>query len=367
MYCSQCGNKIDIDGQYCSSCGSLTTTHGISSNEDSEMQNETRPRLKRKTTVLLNKFKNTIITLFLIFAVCFIALMTTQYYSFMKSDGSDAVTNNDQKENEIKEKVKKENVQKPKKLNPAETEAQNTFYQELIESKRQSYNRLMLYKLDESNLGVWLSDVYKMRIMFIPDDKSQAGNELLEEYRIETLTLFESIPLSASMVEGVVLGLVSPIYTESTVNILGRTYNLPPSDSTHGSLHSSGSIFIYQSSFDKERYRATLAHELGHLLARSFTTADWIKWTSLRGEKDSLGTLGTGWEKSVEEDFAEEFKKYVNDYKGDPNVWGNQTAWGESGYFYRVTNQIKQVVHPSEETITFIEDKLAERIEQQEF
>lgn len=229
--------------------------------------------------------------------------------------------------------------------------------------RQQEYlKRLSQAQIYDLRTTATLSDKYNVRLLLVPNDTSEKARNILDQYRAESAAMLERIKFPPVLIEGIVVGIVSPIYNGGLVVVKGKNteYNLP-AKGAHGITFEDGSIFIYGDAL-AERFLATLAHELGHIVSRKFTTADWVEWSSIRGTKDTQGILGTEWEQSVEEDFAEEFKRYAGGYKGEPNIWENQTAWGEGGYFYRELGFVETITPASAEVQAFITERLEEHL-----
>jgi uncharacterized OB-fold protein len=163
---------------------------------------------------------------------------------------------------------------------------------------------------------------YQLYVVLIPYDKSAQGKTSLAFYQKDILAFLREIEFPAYLIQGRFIVIVSPTYKGGTVVLHGMSYEVSGSGNEHAGVYEDGTMFLYGSALG-DRLHAAVAHELGHLVGNTFSTGDWVEWARLRGDPNARQTLGTTWEQSVEEDFAEEFKRYVGGYKGDPDIWGN--------------------------------------------
>jgi hypothetical protein len=177
---------------------------------------------------------------------------------------------------------------------------------------------------------------YNVFTIIVPEDTSDAAERLIGEYNILILDVLRSVKFPSSLLQQAVVGLVSPTFKGGDVAVsrpggLTSIYRLP-ANSPHGvTITPETAIFIFGSALG-DRFKATFAHELGHVLANDFTSADWIEWARIRGAPTQQ--YATEWQSKASEDFAEEFKRYSNDYQGDPSIWGNKTAWGSDSWSF---------------------------------
>lgn len=198
---------------------------------------------------------------------------------------------------------------------------------------------------------------YQLYIVLIPHDDSQQGREILTTYQDGILAFIRQLSFPKHLIEGRMIGIVSPTYQEGTVTVRGRTHEVPEAGGAHAVVAGDGTILLYATALGNRLY-AAIAHELGHLVGRTFTSGDWVEWARIRGNGDTRSTLGTEWETSVEEDFAEEFKRYAGGYKGDPTIWENQTAWGKGAYLYSAFGVQEPIVPAPAEVQSFIKKRM---------
>jgi hypothetical protein len=334
--CPSCKEHVQVNSHFCNSCGHKF----IHEDSDTELHNQTK---KHHFGFVVSKSDLIILP----FVIVFLIFLSTLSYFSCKNTGSFKIPIIDktiecQKLNKTKNSTaitQKPKIQPERKAIEAE---ERVHYQEQISNtqKTAAEIRKELFSINKEN---YLSEEYHVQVVFVPEDNSVEGLKLLDKYKKETTELLNGISFPSRLIENVAFGIVSPTFKGGDVYIGSRKFDLPEGKNVHGRTYPDGSIFVYGGSLEGW-YKATLAHELGHVLSRNFTTTDWINWASLRGEKDSRGVLGNDWEYSIEEDFSEEFKKYTNNYLGNPDIWGNQTAWGESGYFYRAIGSNTEII-----------------------
>jgi hypothetical protein len=79
----------------------------------------------------------------------------------------------------------------------------------------------------------------------------------------------------------------------------------------NGNTTSFSVVFINKNIINSNQLSETLAHELGHHIGSTLTSADWTKYFLLRGIASGTPEYGGNWYTSPAEDFAEVYKNVV--------------------------------------------------------
>lgn len=358
MFCSNCGEYLNDADNFCKKCGvhvssnndSAEETHQETEEDINKISEEDEKKISRKATIysilIVLGFIALLIGLFLGFVYyssCSVyAPENTSFISTIKHCSENekvAVENNFGSFNpfQVNEDVRRKN-------------------EEFLSGLQSEFGELGL--LFDVRSQSPISSTYKIYTTIFPTDDSENAKTLLKQYSEEIVATLTKAEIPNSLVNNLVLGLISPTFEGGQVAVLrsgGATRYELPKKSAHGiAFTGSGNntIFIFGTALG-DSFRATLLHEIGHLLSENFTSADWIEWAKIRNAPD--GFAMSDWESSAEEDFAEEFKRYANDYEGDQSIWANKTAWN-SDYSWMFSNNSSTVA--SKEVQDFIKKHL---------
>lgn len=181
----------------------------------------------------------------------------------------------------------------------------------------------------------YAADEYRVIFTSVPIDNSDAGRKALQPYLDQSLAYLRWLHFPKSLMDGMVIGIISPTFQGGDVSIGREIFNI--SKTTYGPGSTEGITFassnraygiFFPAYMLQSGFYATLTHELGHVIAKQMTSADWIKWAVLRGAPNTNYSNDT-WETTPEEDFAEEYKVAFGNHQGDPKSWENRTSWGK--------------------------------------
>lgn len=344
MFCSNCGEHLHDEDNFCKKCGTHTTPSAAKETEEAleiteeeiksvDLSDEDVKKINRKATIYS-----------ILIALGFIALLVALFFGFVYySSCSTYAPENTSFINTIRycsenEKTAIEN--NFGSFNPFPSEDVIRKNNEFLSNLQSEFGEKGL--LFDMRSQSPISNTYRIYTTIIPSDNSENAKALLKQYNEEILATISQAEFPNSLVNGLVLGLISPTFEGGQVAVLKSSgaiqYELPKK-SAHGiAFTGSGNnaIFIFGTALG-DSFKATLLHELGHLLSANFTSADWIEWAKIRNAPNDYAF--SDWESSSKEDFAEEFKRYANDYKGDQSIWGNNTAWNtDHSWMFSNTN-----------------------------
>ncbi len=336
MFCSNCGEHLNDEDNFCKKCGTHTTPPAIKETEETleileeeiksaDLSEEEVKKINRKATIY------SILT-----ALGFITLLVALFFGFIYySSCSTYAPENTSFIDTIRfcsenEKTAVENnfgSFNPFQPNEDVIRKNNEFLSNL---QSEFGEKGLLFDIRSQSP---ISNTYKIYTTIFPSDNSDTAKALLEQYNEEILTTLSQVDFPSVLINGLVLGLISPTFEGGQIAVFKNNgvmrYELPKK-SAHGiAFTGSGNnaIFIFGTALG-DSFKATFLHELGHILSANFTSADWIEWAKIRNAPNGLAM--SEWESSAKEDFAEEFKRFANNYKGDERIWGNQTAWNTS-------------------------------------
>jgi hypothetical protein len=338
MYCTQCRESVEDTETYCSACGASVKHH----TPPVETPEEKIPDSENTTPTggIWGTLKVLGLTAVILVGLGAVALYGLLLYSSCSTTGSVTLP-------VVRKTIECE--RSPEAIaREQKEESRKAFMEQWAEraAATSPYDSVQCVGTD-----------YQLYIVLIPHDDSVQGKEVLTQYQDGIIAFIRKIGFPKHLIMGRMIGIVSPTFGGGAVTVRGHTYQVPEAGDAHARVSTNGTMLLYGSALGDRLY-AAIAHELGHLVGNTFTTGDWVEWARIRGDGDTRSTLGTAWETSVEEDFAEEFKRYAGGYKGDPKIWDNQTVWGKGAYLYSAYGVQAPIVPASAEVQSFIKTRL---------